>query len=69
MTLKLEDYKVGWITALPIEAAAARAMLDEIHPSLQTPYHDSNVYTFGQANTTDKAGAGTHNVVIASGRP
>ncbi|THX69912.1 purine and uridine phosphorylase [Aureobasidium pullulans] len=69
MTLKLEDYKVGWITALPIEAAAARAMLDEIHPSLQTPYHDSNVYTFGQANTTDKAGAGTHNVVVASGRP
>ncbi|THZ58007.1 TPR-like protein [Aureobasidium pullulans] len=63
------NYKVGWITALPIEAAAARAMLDEIHPSLQTPYHDSNVYTFGQANTTDKAGAGTHNVVVASGRP
>ncbi|THX97796.1 TPR-like protein [Aureobasidium pullulans] len=68
-SLKLEDYKVGWITALPIEAAAAKTMLDEIHPSLQTPYHDSNVYTFGQANTTDQAGAGTHNVVIASGRP
>ncbi|TIA48554.1 hypothetical protein D6C77_09869 [Aureobasidium pullulans] len=44
-------------------------MLDEIHPSLQTPYHDSNVYTLGQANTTGKAGAGTHNAVIASGRP
>ncbi|THZ07436.1 hypothetical protein D6C91_10255 [Aureobasidium pullulans] len=57
------------LTALLIEAAAARAMLDEIHPSLQTPYHDSNVYTLGQANTTDKAGAGTHNAVIASGRP
>jgi nucleoside phosphorylase len=69
MALKLEDYKVGWITALPIEAAAAKAMLDTIHPRLPTPDHDSNIYTFGHSNPGGDAMNGGHNVVIASGRP
>jgi hypothetical protein len=27
-----EDYAVAWICALPLEAAAAKAMLDKTHP-------------------------------------
>lgn len=69
MAHKLEDYKVGWITALPIEAAAAKAMLDTVHPRSSTPDHDSNIYTFGHTNPGDGATNGGHNVVIASGRP
>jgi nucleoside phosphorylase len=69
MALKLEDYKVGWITALPIEAAAAKAMLDFVHPLLSTPDHDSNIYSFGHTNSGDGQASGGHNVVIASGRP
>lgn len=69
MALKLEDYKVGWITALPIEAAAAKAMLDTVHPRLSTPDHDFNIYSFGHTNSGDGQASGGHNVVIASGRP
>jgi nucleoside phosphorylase len=69
MAHKLEDYKVGWITALPIEAAAAKAMLDTVHSRLSTPDHDSNIYTFGHTNSGDEVTHGGHNVVIASGRP
>ncbi|THX53051.1 purine and uridine phosphorylase [Aureobasidium pullulans] len=69
MVFKLEDYKVGWITALPIEAAAAKTMLDVIHPRLPIPDSDSNIYTFGQTNSGDGAWNGGHNIVIASGRP
>ena len=47
-------YTVGWICALPLEMALARAMLDE---ELARPLHDTNVYTFGRI--------GNHNVVIA----
>ncbi|KAL4879313.1 nucleoside phosphorylase domain-containing protein [Aspergillus karnatakaensis] len=43
-----EDYTVGWICALPIEMAASRAMLDEIHPSIAQPEFDTNTYTLGQ---------------------
>jgi nucleoside phosphorylase len=56
-----ELYTVGWITALPIELAAATAMLDETHrPPLEFAQHesDTNVYAWGRM--------GEHNVVIAS---
>lgn len=56
-----ELYTVGWITALPIELAAATAMLDETHqPPLEFVQHeaDTNVYAWGRM--------GEHNLVIAS---
>jgi nucleoside phosphorylase len=55
--LKTEDYTVGWISALPIELAAAAEMLDEEHQDLPQDQSDSNIYTFGRI--------GEHNVVIA----
>lgn len=57
-SLPNEDYTVGWICALPLEAAAATSMLDEIHeePRKRLP-NDHNVYTLGHI--------GEHNVVIA----
>jgi nucleoside phosphorylase len=65
MTLKMEEpeprshkaYAVGWICALPKEQTAAKAMLDEIHPSLPKPSGDPNSYTLGSI--------GGHNIVIA----
>ena len=55
------EYQVGWITALPLEKAAAIALLDERHDSplvfIQSN-NDTNSYTFGRI--------GEHNVVIAS---
>src|SRR4051794_16881878 len=55
--MKHEDYKVGWICALPTEIAAAVCMLDEEHEGLPTPPSDDNNYTLGRI--------GHHNVVIA----
>ena len=55
-----EDYTVGWICAIPPEAAAAKGMLDEIHeipPDLKQDPMDSNTYVLGRV--------GEHNVVIA----
>lgn len=52
-----DDYTVGWICALPLEMAAAKAMLDEIHPPLPINLDDHNNYTLGQI--------GAHNIVIA----
>ncbi|CAI7645715.1 unnamed protein product [Penicillium pancosmium] len=51
------DYTVGWVSALPIELAAAQEMLDEEHgdPHYKTPPEDT-LYTFGRI--------GEHNVVI-----
>jgi len=60
MTFK-DLYTVGWISALPIERAAATAMLDEIHgkpDDFSQPQTDTNAYTWGRI--------GEHNVVIAS---
>ncbi|KAF2022276.1 hypothetical protein BU24DRAFT_405156 [Aaosphaeria arxii CBS 175.79] len=56
--LRREDYTVGWVCALHIELAAARAMLDEEHEyaALETSDSEDNVYCFGSV-------AG-HNVVI-----
>ncbi|KAF5710359.1 G-protein beta WD-40 repeat-containing protein [Fusarium mundagurra] len=44
-----EEYTVGWLCALPLELAAAKGMLDRIHPDLseQDPY-DHNSYTLGE---------------------
>ncbi|KAF5861950.1 hypothetical protein ETB97_012273 [Aspergillus alliaceus] len=57
MTLIHDDYTVGWICALPLEMAAAKIMLDEVHPSLRQPQSDHNVYTLGSISG--------HNVVVA----
>jgi nucleoside phosphorylase len=51
------DYTVGWICALEVELAAARATLDEEHARLLSTHEDPNRYRFGCI-------AG-HNVVIA----
>jgi nucleoside phosphorylase len=54
-------YTVGWIAALPIERAAATAMLDEEHGepcNFIQSHHDTNIYTWGCI--------GEHNVVITS---
>lgn len=47
---------MGWICALPLEAAAATALLDEEHPSLDQDPGDMNTYTLGRI--------GRHNVAI-----
>ncbi|KID83294.1 Pfs, NACHT and Ankyrin domain protein [Metarhizium guizhouense ARSEF 977] len=56
-----DSYTVAWIAALPIERAAAEAMLDEEHaaPTGFTRHQtDMNVYTWGRV--------GEHNIVITS---
>ncbi|KAM5378147.1 hypothetical protein ACJZ2D_004605 [Fusarium nematophilum] len=55
--LSRTDYTVGWICALPIEMAAAKAMLDHLHESLPTNADDTNTYTMGSI--------GVHNIVMA----
>ena len=57
--LRREDYTVGWVCALPVELAAAKAMLDEKHKEASRDVRDDddeNVYSMGSV-------AG-HNVVI-----
>ncbi|KAF4462719.1 Pfs NACHT and Ankyrin domain, partial [Fusarium albosuccineum] len=56
-----DSYAVAWIAALPIERAAAKAMLDEEHTAptgFSRHQTDANVYTWGRV--------GEHNIVIAS---
>jgi len=48
---------VGWICALPIELAAAKAMLDERHRPLPQMANDSNAYEYGSMYG--------HNIVMA----
>jgi nucleoside phosphorylase len=43
-----EDYTVAWICALPLEAAASKAILDKIHPQLSQSTGDDNAYTLGE---------------------
>ncbi|KAN0083910.1 hypothetical protein V8E54_002998 [Elaphomyces granulatus] len=52
-----EDYTVACICALPLEAAAANAMLDKTHPQLSQSAGDDNAYTLGEISG--------HNIVIA----
>ncbi|KAL4788196.1 hypothetical protein BJX76DRAFT_353493 [Aspergillus varians] len=55
-SLSHNDYTIAWICALPIEIAAATAMLDTSHESLPSSANDPNVYTLGAI--------GMHHVVI-----
>jgi nucleoside phosphorylase/tetratricopeptide (TPR) repeat protein len=55
-TLELDDYTIAWVCALPLEAAAARAMLEKIHSPPQQ-ITDPNAYEFGELNG--------HHIVIA----
>lgn len=55
--LPYEHYTIAWISALHIEMAAARAMLDEIHESPPRKSDDTNTYALGKIHD--------HNVVIA----
>ncbi|KKO98355.1 pfs domain-containing protein [Trichoderma harzianum] len=55
--LQNESYTIAWICALPIEMAAANAMLDGVHPSLPSNLKDSNSYILGNV--------GRHNIVVA----
>ncbi|KAJ8112110.1 hypothetical protein OPT61_g5438 [Boeremia exigua] len=52
--LRREDYTVGWVCALPVELAAAQAMLDEEH---ETILGDTYIYPCGRI--------GNHNIVLA----
>ncbi|KAF4950551.1 hypothetical protein FGADI_8110 [Fusarium gaditjirri] len=52
-----DRYTVAWICALPIEMAAARAMLDEEHGDCPRQANDMNSYVLGSIKT--------HDVVIA----
>jgi nucleoside phosphorylase len=52
-----DDYTVGWICALPMEMAAAKAMLDDIHTDLPVRPNDHNTYTLGRI--------GNHKIAIA----
>jgi ankyrin repeat domain-containing protein 50 len=54
-----DDYTVGWVCALPVEIAAAKAMLDRIHADLPVDLsvNDTNSYVLGSLNG--------HNVVLA----
>ncbi|CRG92735.1 hypothetical protein PISL3812_09802 [Talaromyces islandicus] len=52
-----DDYTVGWICALPLEMAAAKAMLDEVHDDLPVQSTDQNTYILGRIKE--------HDVVIA----
>ncbi|KAH7381534.1 nucleoside phosphorylase domain-containing protein [Pyrenochaeta sp. MPI-SDFR-AT-0127] len=56
--LRLEDYRVGWVCALPVELAAAEEMLDEVHEDLKhdPSDNDPNIYALGSI--------GGHNIVI-----
>ncbi|KAJ5925937.1 hypothetical protein N7454_007447 [Penicillium verhagenii] len=57
-TPSLEEFQVGWICALPIEAAAAEEMLDEEFDAIQEQDKaDTNIYTLGRV--------GNHFVAIA----
>jgi nucleoside phosphorylase len=53
--LRCEDYTVGWVCALPIELAAAKAILDE-EDDFFLHGNETFLYTLGRI--------GDHNVVI-----
>jgi nucleoside phosphorylase len=48
LTVLHNEYTVAWICALPLEMAAAKAMLDETHDRLAQPRSDNNAYTLGR---------------------
>ncbi|PSN67547.1 ankyrin repeat protein [Corynespora cassiicola Philippines] len=54
-----DDYAIGWVCVLPVEAAAAKATLDHIHDDLPPDLnsYDTNNYILGSLQG--------HNVVVA----
>lgn len=47
--LALDEYQIGWICALPIEAASAQDMLDESFGTLEEEDNtDTNIYILGK---------------------
>ncbi|CAG7561893.1 unnamed protein product [Fusarium equiseti] len=53
-----DKYTVGWVCALPLEMAAAKGMLDKVHPNpTEQDPSDHNTYLLGKACG--------HNVVVA----
>jgi nucleoside phosphorylase len=54
---QLEDYRIGWICALPLEMAAAKAMLDEVHFDIPEYPNDYNTCILGKISS--------HNIVVA----
>lgn len=56
-TIPHDDFTVAWICALPLEMAAAIAMLDERYQELPTDSRDHNTYILGRIKS--------HNIVIA----
>ncbi|KAL3440344.1 nucleoside phosphorylase domain-containing protein [Aspergillus insuetus] len=57
MSFTHASYTVAWICALPVELAAAKSFLDEVHTRLTQSESDHNVYTLGSISG--------HNVVVA----
>src|SRR6266516_2336813 len=55
--LEHRDYTIGWISALPLEMTAARAMFDNVHADLPQPPTDTNTYALGSI--------GGYNIVMA----
>ncbi|KAH0527277.1 hypothetical protein TsFJ059_002297 [Trichoderma semiorbis] len=53
----VDEYRIGWICALPTVWIAASGMLYETHPNIEKPSNDSNNYTLGCIYG--------HNIVIA----
>ncbi|CBF85153.1 hypothetical protein AN1580.2 [Aspergillus nidulans FGSC A4] len=49
-SLTRDEYTFAWICALPLEMAAARAMLDKIHSPLPKQSADPNAYEVGELN-------------------
>jgi nucleoside phosphorylase len=47
-SLAPDDYTIAWICALPLEAAAARAMLDKTHTPPRWSTTDPNAYELGE---------------------
>ncbi|KAF4458055.1 hypothetical protein F53441_130 [Fusarium austroafricanum] len=56
--LSYDQYTIAWICALPIEMAAALAMLDQVHKDLPSLGNDTNTYKLGSIESN-------HNIVIA----
>ncbi|KAB8276172.1 hypothetical protein BDV30DRAFT_224554 [Aspergillus minisclerotigenes] len=54
--LSHDDYTIAWICALPLEMAAAKAMLEKTHESLPQPQADQNSYSLGEMSG--------HNIVL-----
>ncbi|KAK4077789.1 uncharacterized protein Triagg1_3483 [Trichoderma aggressivum f. europaeum] len=52
-----DEYTIGWICTRPTEWIAASGMLNDIHPNIEKPSYDSNIYAMGSIYD--------HNIVVA----